>query len=165
MGLQPLNIAPKITDLCNWLIQKGTHNLVDIYSWDTTRNWSNWALQHPPDWMLPQLHQLLVKLNGMAPMHLQWKDKWGWGKTGAYSARLGFASLQEQHHQIQTTNLRQHVWDPFGLSCIKGLSLEIIQRKEESLDPTDTPSTARLRKRSNTYSQASPSLKKSGFKQ
>lgn len=76
------------------------------------------ALHHPPDWILPQLHQLLAKLTGLAPVHLHLRDKWGWGKTGTYSARLGFVALQEQQHQIHTTKLWKHVWDPFGLPKI-----------------------------------------------
>lgn len=68
--------------------------------------------------MLPHLHQLLAKFYGLDHMHLHLRNKWGWGKTRAYSAWLDFATLQEQQHQIHTTKLWQHVWDPFGLPKI-----------------------------------------------
>jgi len=58
MGLHPLNLAPDMANLRNWLIQKGIQKLVDICTWDSEGNWSKWDLHCPPDWMLPQFHQL-----------------------------------------------------------------------------------------------------------
>ena len=48
MGLHPLNLAPDMANLRNWLIQKGIQKLVDICTWDSEGNWSKWDLHCPP---------------------------------------------------------------------------------------------------------------------
>lgn len=38
MGLHPLNLAPEIADLRNWLIQNSIHKLANICTWDLVGN-------------------------------------------------------------------------------------------------------------------------------
>jgi len=57
-------------------------------------------------------------LTGLALVHMRLTNKWGWGKTGIYNARHGFASLQPQQASSHTASVWKQVWDPLGLPKI-----------------------------------------------
>lgn len=97
MGLQPLNSAHEIVDLCDCLTQHGIHKLADISSWGSHGNWLDWAFHHLLDRLHPQHHPFFAVILGLILVHLYSRDKWGGGKTSAYIVSQGFAALQDHH--------------------------------------------------------------------
>jgi hypothetical protein len=65
----------------------------------------------------------------LSSVHLLLSDKWGWGKTGFYTAAQGFISLQSPQALIESTTLWKQVWDPLGLPKINFFCWVLMHRK------------------------------------
>eukprot|EP00253_Pinus_taeda_P032328 PITA_32328 len=94
MGQLLLSKNEAIKEIGNWLIQQGILTLADISTWEDSRKWRTWEIPRVRNQMRSQKTLLEEALTGLAPVHMHLTDKWGWGKTGIYNARHGFASLQ-----------------------------------------------------------------------
>ena len=79
----------------DWSINKDLLRLADIYTWDCVGNWVGWTFPDLPDILIPQKKLLLSSLTGLAPIHRQSKDSWGWGRSSFYSVVNGFSELQD----------------------------------------------------------------------
>ena len=66
----------------------------DISSWDNARNWKAWAIPRLPDQLEKQKNLLQYALTNLASVHMQLKDRWGWGNKGVYMATQGYVALQ-----------------------------------------------------------------------
>ena len=75
---------------------RGVFTLVGISRWDVNGGWLDWSLPRIPDQAKNQKSQFLIALSDLAPPHLQEEDRWGWGKTGTYTAAQGFYSQQKK---------------------------------------------------------------------
>ena len=58
---------------------------------------------------------LITTLSGLAPFHRSYKDKWGWGRFGFFTAAQGFSSLQAPHPSLLSPTLWKDVWSPLSL--------------------------------------------------
>ena len=45
-----------------------------------------------------QIFLLISTLTGLALVHKSFKDKWGWGSSGSYSAANGYLAYQQLPH-------------------------------------------------------------------
>ena len=79
------------------LMSKGINRLSDITEWDVNGNWTTWSLPSLIDRNLANcsVHKkfLFEKLIGLAPIHRDYKDMWGWGINGSYSTAIGFKQM------------------------------------------------------------------------
>ena len=75
-------------------MSKGINSLSDITEWDVNGNRTAWSLPSLIDRNLANslFHKKLLfeKLTGLAPIHRDCKDTWGWGINGSYSIAIGF---------------------------------------------------------------------------
>ena len=115
MGKPPLDTVEGINCLRNWLKLCGVFTLVDISIWDDNGGWIDWSLTPMPEEVEKQKIQFLNALTDLAPVHLQEEDRWGWGKTGTYTAAQGFYSQQKKHESGLSADLWKHVWDQGNL--------------------------------------------------
>ena len=76
---------------------KWINRLSDITEWDVNGNWTAWSLPSLIDRNLANCsvhkNMFFEKLTGLAPIHHDCKDTWGWGINGSYSIAIGFNQL------------------------------------------------------------------------
>jgi hypothetical protein len=105
MGKVPLKIFEEFKEIHKWLNQHRFTKLEDISSWDASGRWQTWVFPGTPNHLQTQKSILLAALTGLDPVHLHLSDKWGWGKSGFYTAAHGFTSLQSPQASIESTTL------------------------------------------------------------
>ena len=93
-GSSPFFVVTRLDEIKDWISNKGLLQLADICSWDNNGNWANWSFPELLDHLITQINILLAALTGLAPIHRSFKDKWGWGSSGSYSAALGYLEFQ-----------------------------------------------------------------------
>jgi hypothetical protein len=96
MGRSPLASNASLNEICVFLAQRGIQRISDISKWNEDGSWSDWHFGNVPNHLLQQLETLKVELQDAAPVHMNEKDKWGWGPTRSYSTAKGYAMLQCQ---------------------------------------------------------------------
>ena len=94
LGNPPLSSLNSLNEIKLWLVNKGLLRLANIYSWDSTGNWTGWTFPEIPEPLLPQKNLFIAMLSGLASVHRSSKDKWGWGQSGIYTTAQGFIALQ-----------------------------------------------------------------------
>ena len=107
-GNESLNSVISISEIKQWLINKGIFKLSDIISWDNSGNWESWSLPEltDRDHVLHAQQKILLELiPGMAPVHPSCKDSWGWGPARIYTAASGYMLIQSKQISIPFSGL------------------------------------------------------------
>ena len=94
MGNLPFSSNESLSEIKDWLSNKGFLRLRNIFSWDRAGNWVGWSFPDIPDYLIPQQNMLVLSLTSCAPVNCFLKDGWGWGSTSNYSVALGFKAIQ-----------------------------------------------------------------------
>ena len=77
MGKLPLSYNDSLSEIKDWLSNKGFLRLANIFSWDIARNWVGWSFPEILDYLIPQKNMLVLSLTSCAPVNCFLKDDWG----------------------------------------------------------------------------------------
>ena len=109
-GTPPLSSVPQLHELMNWFKNKGLNRLADICKWGFDGNWSGWNFPDLPVQFNSHKSVMISHLLGLAPVHFTYKDRWGWGADGFYSAANAFQALLPVHNSSFTPTIWHSVW-------------------------------------------------------
>jgi hypothetical protein len=110
MGKQPLWTHMNLRPLIIWLDRQGKKCIADISSWNMeTGDWIGWNLTNTPTNLQEAAKQLQNLLKGCAPIHINSKDKRGWG-NGNYTVKQGYAQLLSQTNCLPKDKIWKAIW-------------------------------------------------------
>ena len=118
MGKLPLSYNDSLSEIKDWLSNKGFLRLAYICSWDISRNWVGCSFPEIPDYLIPQQSLLVLSLTSCAPVNCFLKYGWGWGSTGNYSAALGFKAIHLTLDSKIPPVIWIYIWSSFCLSKV-----------------------------------------------
>ena len=119
-----------LDEIKDWILSKGLLRLADVYSWDSNGNWDDWSFPEIPHHLNVQKNILLAPLTGLAPVHMSFKDKWGWGIFGSYSATKGYLELQQNSNDsCLLPAIWKSVCSPFCIPKVNFVSWLVLHNK------------------------------------
>ena len=93
MGNLPFSSNESLSEIKDWLSNKGFLRLADICSWDRSANWVGWSFPEILNYLIPQQNLLIVSLTGFALINCFYKDVCGQGTSGKYYVAQGYKAL------------------------------------------------------------------------
>ena len=129
MGRPPLASNANLNKIHVFLAQRGIQRISDISKWNEDGSWSDWHFSNVPNRLLQQLETLKAELRDAAPVHMNKKDKWGWGPTGSYSTAKGYAMLQCQKDRPPPAKIWKDVWDSTALPKVNFFFWTLMHKK------------------------------------
>jgi ribonuclease HI len=129
MGRPPLASNASLNEIRAFLAQRGIQRISDISKWNEDGSWSDWHFGNVPNRLLQQLESLKAELRDAAPVHMNEKDKWGWGPTGSYSTAKGYAMLQSQKDRPPPAKIWKDVWDSTAIPKVNFFFWTLMHKK------------------------------------
>eukprot|EP00253_Pinus_taeda_P027195 PITA_27195 len=129
MGRNALIHNEEIAGLRDWLTAAGKTRLSDISKWDLNGDWVDWAIPAPPAHLQQQKLILVNLLIDAAPIHSSIQDRWGWGRSGEYTAAEGYKAYQTTGNSNHSPALWKSIWDPAALPKVNFFAWTLIHNK------------------------------------
>eukprot|EP00253_Pinus_taeda_P004292 PITA_04292 len=129
MGRNALIHNEEIAGIRDWLIAAGKTRLFDISDWDQRGDWVGWAIPAPPDHLQQQKKKIMTLLIDAAPIHRSMQDRWGWGRSGEYTAAEGYKAFQASGNSNHSPALWNSIWDPAALPKVNFFAWTLIHNK------------------------------------
>ena len=83
--------------------------LYDLSSWTYHGRWAGWIDLEILDHLLPDYNALHFMLHRLAPVHCNWNDRIGCGKSGSYYVKEGYRAVDG----LKNSSIMDKKWNKF----------------------------------------------------